>query len=137
ALYVALQAQSPVVLLSGHAELANLGRGAFQEMDQVGLARRVAKAAFLCRDPARLGDDLARAYRLAASGQPGPVALSLPADVLRAAISVDAATPATPLPLGEGRVRASPLVPTAGAFVPRRRTPRASDVEDLLKLIGE
>src|SRR6185369_10718042 len=43
AIYVARMAESPVVLLSGHAELANLGRGAFQEMDQTGLGRRVAK----------------------------------------------------------------------------------------------
>src|SRR3977135_2221176 len=32
ALYTALAAESPVVMLSGHAPLAELGRGAFQEM---------------------------------------------------------------------------------------------------------
>ena len=36
ALYGALMAESPVVLLSGHAPLGQPGRGAFQEMDQVG-----------------------------------------------------------------------------------------------------
>lgn len=83
ALYVAQMAESPVVMLSGHSELTNAGLGAFQEMDQVGLARRVAKASWLARDPARLGDDLARAYRIANSGTPGPVHVSVPADVLR------------------------------------------------------
>ena len=32
ALYTALAAESPMVMLSGHAPLAELGRGAFQEM---------------------------------------------------------------------------------------------------------
>src|SRR5512132_3131239 len=34
ALYTALAAESPLVLLSGHAPLAELGKGAFQEMRQ-------------------------------------------------------------------------------------------------------
>ncbi|HEY3108643.1 MAG TPA: thiamine pyrophosphate-binding protein, partial [Chloroflexota bacterium] len=118
ATYLAWLAESPVVLLSGHAELANQGLGAFQEMDQVGLARRVAKAAWLATDPARLGDDLARAYRLAASGRPGPVHISLPADVLRA----NAPDP--------------PPVPAASAFEPRPRRPTGQQTAALLDLIG-
>jgi len=34
ALYTAAMAESPVVLLSGHAPLSELGKGAFQEMEQ-------------------------------------------------------------------------------------------------------
>jgi acetolactate synthase-1/2/3 large subunit len=34
ALYTALAAQSPMVLISGHAPLDELGKGAFQEMPQ-------------------------------------------------------------------------------------------------------
>ena len=94
AIYVAKMAESPVVLLSGHAELTNLGRGAFQEIDQTGLARRVAKAAWVVREPARLGEELARAYRLATAGVPGPVCLGLPADVLRAVVPGCAPPPA-------------------------------------------
>ena len=44
ALYGALMSESPVVLLSGHAPWGQLGTGAFQEMDQVGVARPVTKA---------------------------------------------------------------------------------------------
>src|SRR5262245_7880462 len=61
ALYGALMAESPVVLLSGHAPLGQAGRGAFQEMDQVAAARPVTKAAWLAGDAARLGDDIRRA----------------------------------------------------------------------------
>jgi acetolactate synthase-1/2/3 large subunit len=82
ALYGALMAESPVVLLSGHAPLGQLGRGAFQEVDQVAAARPVTKAAWLARDAASLGDDIARALAIAGSGRPGPVHVSLPGDVL-------------------------------------------------------
>jgi acetolactate synthase-1/2/3 large subunit len=117
ALYVARMAESPVVLLSGHSELRNAGLGAFQEMDQANLARRVAKAAWVVRDPRRLGDDLARAHRLAASGRPGPVSLSLPADLLRATV--------------EGAD-----LPAGAAFRPRRRRPAPSETAALQALIA-
>src|SRR5262244_2465123 len=43
ALYTARLAESTLVLLSGHSPRRELGRGAFQELDQVGVARPVAK----------------------------------------------------------------------------------------------
>jgi acetolactate synthase-1/2/3 large subunit len=89
ACYTALLAESPVVLLSGHAPRSQLGRGAFQELDQVGTARPVTKAAWLVEEPGRLGADVARALALAAAGRPGPVHLSLPADVLEATAPAD------------------------------------------------
>ena len=91
ALYGARLAESPVVLLSGHAPLDELGQGAFQEVDQVGVARPVTKAAWLAREPDRLGRDVARALGLARAGCPGPVHVSLPTDVLEA--RVDGAVP--------------------------------------------
>ncbi len=84
ALYTALAAESPVVLLSGHAPLAELGRGAFQEMRQAEMAAPVAKASWTVRSADTLGENLGRAICLARSGRPGPVHLSLPADVLEA-----------------------------------------------------
>ncbi|MDP2626318.1 MAG: thiamine pyrophosphate-binding protein [Candidatus Rokubacteria bacterium] len=86
ALYGALMAESPVVLLSGHAPAAQAGRGAFQEMDQVGAARPVTKAAWLARDAERLGEDMAAALEIARSGRPGPVHVSLPGDLLEARV---------------------------------------------------
>ena len=49
ALYTALAAQSPLVLLSGHAPLAELGKGAFQEMRQAEMAAPAAKASWTVR----------------------------------------------------------------------------------------
>lgn len=82
ALYVAAQAESPVVLLSGHCPRSSLGRGGFQEMAQAQMAVPVTKASWTVSDPARLVPDLAKAFRIAASGRPGPVHLGLPGDVL-------------------------------------------------------
>src|SRR5262245_49870222 len=86
ALYGALMAESPVVFLSGHAPLSQLGRGAFQELDQVGAARPVTKAAWLAEDAARLDEDIATALEIARSGRPGPVHVSLPGDLLEARV---------------------------------------------------
>lgn len=85
ALYVALMAESPLVLLSGHAPLGLAGRGAFQEMAQAEMAAPVTKASWTARDGARLGDEVARALAQARSGRPGPVHVALPVDLLEAA----------------------------------------------------
>src|SRR5688572_32355073 len=89
ALYTALEAESPLLLLSGHAALAELGKGAFQEMRQAELAVPVCKSAWTVQGPERLVDDVRRAMREARAGRPGPVHLSLPQDVLEAAASAE------------------------------------------------
>jgi acetolactate synthase-1/2/3 large subunit len=90
ALYGALMAESPVVLLSGHAPAGQLGRGAFQEMDQAGAAAPVTKASWVAKDASRLGGDMAWALEVARSGRPGPVHVSLPGDFLDAKVSESA-----------------------------------------------
>jgi acetolactate synthase-1/2/3 large subunit len=89
ALMTAQAVESPVVLLSGHAALRELGRGGFQELRQADMAGPVTKASWTATSTATLGADIARAMRLATSGRPGPVHLSLPFDVLEDAIADD------------------------------------------------
>ena len=84
ALYTALEADSPMVLLSGHAPLDELGHGAFQEMRQADIAAPLCKASWTARSAATLGEDVARAFGIARSGRPGPVHVSFPSDVLEA-----------------------------------------------------
>jgi acetolactate synthase-1/2/3 large subunit len=95
ALYTALASESPLLLLSGHAPVAELGRGAFQEMAQADLARPVSKASWTVQNTAALGAELAKAFELASSGRPGPVHLSLPVDLLEQTISDDQITQVT------------------------------------------
>ena len=82
ALYVAQQAESSLVLISGHSPLSQLGKGAFQEMNQVAIAAPVTKASWRVDSPERAEEALEEALRLSASGRPGPVHLSIPSDVL-------------------------------------------------------
>jgi len=90
ALYTALMAESPLVLLSGHAPHDEAGLGAFQEMKQAEMAAPVTKASWTCAGAAAIGADIARAVRIARSGRPGPVHLSLPTDVLESRVDEDA-----------------------------------------------
>ena len=86
ALYTASMAEAPLVLLSGHAPHAQIGRGAFQEMRQAAMAEPVCKAAWTCAGADAVAGDMARAIRIACSGRPGPVHLSLPTDVLESLV---------------------------------------------------
>ena len=79
ALYTALAAQSPMVLISGHAALGELGKGAFQEMPQAALARPLTVASWTAKSADSIGRDVMRALRAA---RYGPVHLSVPDDVL-------------------------------------------------------
>src|SRR6266851_1253639 len=82
ALYTALASEAPLIVLSGHAGLGEIGRGAFQELRQADMARPVTKAAWTVESSSSLGRELARAAQIARSGRPGPVHVSLPTDVL-------------------------------------------------------
>ena len=82
ALCTAQAGESPLVLLSGHAGVKEVGRGAFQELRQADMAEPVTKASWVARSVATLGTELAEAVRIAQSGRPGPVHLSLPFDLL-------------------------------------------------------
>jgi len=101
ALYTARMAEAPVVLLSGHAPSNQLGMGAFQEMRQADMAAPVTKAAWTCSGADAVAGDIARAIRIAHSGRPGPVHVSLPSDAL------------------EGNAN-STTVPTTAEFSPSR-----------------
>jgi len=87
ALMTAQGQESPLVLLSGHTETNQLGRGGFQELRQAEMASHVAKASWTATSAASLGLDVAKAIRTAISGRPGPVHLSLPSDLLDAHIA--------------------------------------------------
>ena len=147
ALYGALMSESPMVLLSGHAPRGQAGRGAFQEMDQVGAARPVTKAAWRVEDAARMGAEMARALEIAAAGRPGPVHLSLPGDLLEAKV---ADGPLLVIPTGATAVSAAAdttlahiLELLAGARRPlivlgpaMARAARAASVEALTRATG-
>jgi acetolactate synthase-1/2/3 large subunit len=105
ALYGALMAESPVLLLSGHAPRGELRRGAFQEMDQVAMAKPVSLAAWRADTPKRLGLEIATALLTAEAC--GPVHLSLPSDLLEARVPASAPAPPFDRARARGRQRSS------------------------------
>jgi acetolactate synthase-1/2/3 large subunit len=82
ALYSARQSETPILFLSGDAPVAQDGRGAFQEFDQVAAATLFVKLSRRCVRAGDLARDTAELIHVALSGRPGPVHLALPADVL-------------------------------------------------------
>ena len=77
----AMHGESPVLSISGSAELPDLGRGAMQEIDQIGMARPTTKGAWMVTEARRIPDMIAHALRVAYSGRRGPVHLTVPVDV--------------------------------------------------------
>ena len=77
----AMHTEGPVISIAGCADTHDLGRGAQQEIDQVGMAEPMCKGSFMVPDARRIPEYIARAMRLAFSGRRGPVHLTIPIDV--------------------------------------------------------
>jgi acetolactate synthase-1/2/3 large subunit len=80
--HTAFQDSTPMILLVGQVRREDEGREAFQELDYAQAFAGLAKAAFEIRDPARVPEQIMRAYALAMNGRPGPVVVGLPEDML-------------------------------------------------------
>jgi acetolactate synthase-1/2/3 large subunit len=86
--HVAFQDSTPMILLVGQVAADQRDREAFQEIDYrqmfgpgtLGLAKWVGEV----HSPDRLPEYVARAFRTAMQGRPGPVVLALPEDMLSA-----------------------------------------------------
>ncbi len=72
----------PVVALGGASPLSEVGKLAFQEMDQVAMFKPITKWAERVMHVSRIPEIINKAFRIATGGQPGPVYIDLPADVL-------------------------------------------------------
>jgi acetolactate synthase-1/2/3 large subunit len=94
--HTAAQDSTPLLLLVGQVERASLGREAFQELDYGAAFSGMAKWVAQVDEARRLPELVARAYRVATSGRPGPVVLALPEDVLAEEADARDATPYAP-----------------------------------------
>ncbi len=75
-------ANVPLLVLGGAAPTFNQGRGSLQEMPQTQLFSGISKWSDRVPAPELVPSFLARAFRVARSGRPGPVFLEIPWDVL-------------------------------------------------------
>ena len=78
----------PMVAITGQVPTSMIGTDAFQEVDTYGLSIPITKHNFLVGSARELLDVIPRAFRLAASGRPGPVLVDIPKDVQNERIEV-------------------------------------------------
>jgi oxalyl-CoA decarboxylase len=82
----------PMILISGSSEreVVDLQQGDYEEMDQLAIAKPLAKAAYRVLHAEDIGVGIARAIRAAVSGRPGGVYLDLPAKLFAQSIDAEA-----------------------------------------------
>ena len=84
-----------MILFIGQVASDQIEREAFQEIDYRRMFGQMAKWVAQIDDPARMPEFIARAYRTALSGRPGPVVLALPEDMLTTEVLAPDALPPT------------------------------------------
>ncbi|MFP3382487.1 thiamine pyrophosphate-binding protein [Tritonibacter sp. SIMBA_163] len=80
--HTAFQDSTPMILLIGQVGRDMMDREAFQEIDYRRMFGEMAKWVAQIDDAARIPEYMARAWKIAQSGRPGPVVLALPEDML-------------------------------------------------------
>lgn len=80
----------PVIGITGQVPRAMIGTDAFQEIDTYGLTLPITKHNFLVRSIGELTEVIPEAFRIAASGRPGPVIVDVPKDVQCETIELEA-----------------------------------------------
>jgi acetolactate synthase-1/2/3 large subunit len=76
---------SPIVCITGQVNSALLGLDAFQEVDITGITMPITKHNYLVTDASRVAPTLVDAFRIAASGRPGPVLVDITKDAQQGA----------------------------------------------------
>jgi len=87
-IHAARENSQPMVVLIGQVSSHEMGREAFQEIDYRAFLGPITKWATQVDDVDDLAETLQYAFKIAASGRPGPVAVALPEDMLRASTDV-------------------------------------------------
>ncbi len=113
AMHTAFHDATPLVMLIGQVERRDMGRLALQEQNYSRLLSDISKEVIEVNEPEQASEAMARAFHLAESGTPGPVAVILPEDIF---------DEETETPLAPPRPRPIPA-------------PRPDDVDALIAMI--
>src|ERR1700756_1307175 len=94
-LHSAFHDATPMVMLVGQVERKDVGRRALQEQNYSRLLSDITKPVIEVNEPEQASEAIARAFHVAESGTPGPVAVVVPEDVFDAETeaTVDPARP--------------------------------------------
>jgi acetolactate synthase-1/2/3 large subunit len=80
--HTAMQDSTPLILFIGQAKRDSLEKEAFQEIEYRKMFEPMAKWVVQIESAERIPEFIGRAFRIATSGRPGPVVVSLPEDML-------------------------------------------------------
>ncbi len=94
--HTAMQDSTPMLLFVGQIARADRERESFQEVDYRAVFGSIAKYVVEITDTSRIPEHIARAWKTAVAGRPGPVVISLPEDMLSEMSAVEPLT--APLP---------------------------------------
>jgi len=95
--HVAFQDSTPMILFVGDLDRRDKDREGFQEIDFPAFFGPIAKWAARIDDARRIPEYVARAWRVATVGRPGPVVLAVPEDMLRDEVEALDRPPVPPL----------------------------------------
>ncbi|MBM3522709.1 MAG: thiamine pyrophosphate-binding protein [Alphaproteobacteria bacterium] len=108
--------RSPVIFVTGSSTLKRRGAGGFKEIDDVAIAAPLTKHSISVTDGTRIGEFVDRAWKIATSGYPGPVHLSVPVDIMFSSFDEEAGRDERPFRRGP---RAAPRAwPDPDALAP-------------------
>ena len=85
--YYARDNHWPVLIIAGRRALRGEGQGYFQELDAVPILKPLTKWAATVREPSQIMPMIREAIQKAIEGEPGPVFLEIPEDVLEGTAS--------------------------------------------------
>ena len=114
--------RSPVVFITGSSTLKRQGSGGFKEIDDVSIAAPLTKYSVSITDGERISEIVDRAWKIALSGYPGAVHISMPVDIMFSSFEQDAMRDERPFDRG--------AQPAARAW------PCPEDLEQALAAIG-
>jgi acetolactate synthase-1/2/3 large subunit len=107
--HIARQGSTPMILFVGQVDRAVRDRDAWQELDYRAVFGSMTKWTAEIDDPDRMSEYVSRAFHTAANGQPGPVVLALPHDVLTLPVSAPDAPPFEPVETSPGAAEMAAL----------------------------
>ncbi|MEM7282785.1 MAG: thiamine pyrophosphate-binding protein [Pseudomonadota bacterium] len=115
--------RSPVIFVTGSSTLKRQGSGGFKEIDDVAIAAPLTKYSASVTDGERMSEFVDRAWKIAVSGYPGPVHLSVPVDIMFSSYAEDAMRDERPF--------------DRGPFSPPRAWPCPDDLTRVLDTVAK
>jgi acetolactate synthase I/II/III large subunit len=92
-LHSAFHDATPMVMMVGQVERKDFGRQALQEQNYSRLLSDITKCVIEVNEPEQASEAIARAFHLAETGTPGPVAVILPEDIFDETTDVEVDQP--------------------------------------------